>query len=55
MAVDFGLENFRYGRRVATNNANIIEEETGDVHDSCKPVPVNGLDKEFADYDVHDK
>lgn len=55
LAVDLGLENFRDGRRVAANHANIIEKETGNVHDPCKPIPVNGFDEEFADYDVHDK
>ena len=55
MAVDLGLENFRDGCRVTANHADIIEKETGDVHNPCKPVPVNGLDEEFADYDVHDK
>ena len=55
LAVDLGLENFRDGCRVTANHANIIEKKTGDVHDSCKPIPVNGLDEEFADYDVHDK
>ena len=34
LAIDLRLEYFRNRRRIAANHAKVIENETGDVHDS---------------------
>ena len=55
LACDFRLEKVSNWSRVASNHADQIEEQTCDVYETCKPVPVHCFNEKLADYDIHDK
>ena len=55
LSVDLRLEYLSDRRWVTPNNAQVIEEQTCYVHDTGQPVPIDWLNKEFADDNVHDE
>ena len=55
MTVDLRLEYLGDGRSVATDHTDVIEDQTCNIDDSCKPVPVYRLDKQLANDDMHDQ
>ena len=54
LSIDLGLEDLSDRTRVSTNNTEIVEEQTGNIDDSCNRVPVACLDEQLACDDLHD-
>ena len=55
LAVNLWLEHLGDWRCIAYDNAEVVKQEAGNVGDPCDPVPIHGLEEQFADDHVHDE